>query len=74
MLVQYVRKTQAVHRSRKYSLGETGLIFTDGSALGKSLPFPVPLFLPTHHLRCLFRSQAFWGSVLSCLVFVEVHV
>lgn len=30
------------------------------------------LFLPTHHLPCLFRSQAFWGSRLSCLAFVEV--
>lgn len=74
MLVQYVRKTQAVHRSHKYSSGETGLIFTDGLALSKSLPFPAPLFLPTHHLPCLFRSQALWGSRLSCLAFVEVAI
>lgn len=68
MLVQYVRKTQAVHRPHKYSSGEAGLIFTDGLALCKSLPFPAPLLLPTHHLPCLFRSQAFWGSRLCCLV------
>lgn len=72
MLVQYVRRTHAVHRSHKHSSGETRLIFTDGVALGKSLPFPVPLFLPTHHLPHLFRSQAFWGSRLSRLLFVEV--
>ena len=30
------------------------------------------LSLPTHHLPCLFRSQALWGSPLSCLVFLEV--
>lgn len=74
MLVQYVRKTWAVHRSHKYGSGETGLIFTDGLALSKSLPFPAPLFLPTHHLPCLFRSQAFWGSRLSCFAFVEVPI
>lgn len=72
MLVQYVRKTQAVHRSHKGGSGETGLIFTDHLALSKSLPFPAPLFLPTHHLPCLFRSQAFRGSRLSCLALVEV--
>lgn len=69
MLVQYVRKTQAAHRPHKYSSGEAGLIFTDGLAPSKSLPFPAPLLLPTHHLPGLFRSQAFWGSRLSCLVF-----
>lgn len=68
MLVQYVRKTQAVHRPHKYGSGEAGLIFTDGLAPSKSLPFPAPLLLPTHHLPRLFRSQAFWGSRLSCLV------
>lgn len=68
MLVQYAGKTQAVHGPHGYSSEEAGLIFTDGLAPSKSLPFPAPLLLPTHHLPCLFRSQAFWGSRLSCLV------
>lgn len=73
MLVQYARKTQAAHRPCSHGSGEAGLIFTDGLAPSKSLPFPAPL-LPTHHLPCLFRSQAFWGSRLSCLVLWGTHM
>lgn len=46
MLVQYVRKIQAVHRPHKYGSGETGLIFTDGLAPSKSLPFLRLSFFP----------------------------
>lgn len=73
MLVQYVRKTQAVHRPHKYGSGEAGLIFTDGLAPSKSLPFPVPL-LPTHHLLVYLDPRHFGAAGSPALCCGGIHM